>query len=142
VLGWLPMPAEEEGAALNDQDTISMGDGWGWAISQTSQNAELAWEFVQFMGSADSISMYAKDVGGIPARLDATTTAFNAAMVEQVLPYQNVRPGGADYPLVSEQIQLATEKIMLGEATAEEAMQQFAEAVEVIVGAENVKRLE
>jgi len=141
VLGWTPMPARQPGAGINGWDYVGMGGGWAWAISKTSANADLAWEFVQYMTSADSVSAYAKGVGGIPSRADAPTTDFNAAVATDVLPYQSFRPGSADYTRVSEQIQIATEKILLGEATAEEAMAQYATAVEGIVGADNVKRL-
>jgi hypothetical protein len=93
------------------------------------------------MTSADSVSRYTGVIGSVPARVDAPTSDFNAALAEQVLPYQSFRPGDENYNRVSEQIQIATERILLGEATAAEAMAQFAEAVEGIVGAENVKRL-
>lgn len=142
VLSWTPMPAREPGAGINGLDYVSMGGGWGWAISNATENAELAWEFVQYMTSADAITTYTAGVGGIPSRLDAAVDDPHvAAIVEQVMPYQSFRPLSADYTRVSEQIQIATEKIMLGEATAQEAMEQFAAAVEGIVGADNVKRL-
>jgi multiple sugar transport system substrate-binding protein len=142
VLAWTPMPAREPGAGINGQDFVSMGGGWGWAISNSSQNTELAWEFVQFMTSADSITQYTEGVGGIPSRLDAAVEDEHvAAITELVMPYQSFRPLSPDYNRVSEQIQIATERIMLAEATAQEAMAQFAEAVEGIVGAENVKRI-
>ena len=142
VLDWSPMPAREPGAAINEWDFIGMGGGWGWSMSSTTENAELAWEFIQFMSSADNIGAYAEGVGGIPARADAPADEFNEAMASEVLPYQSFRPAHPDYTRVSEQIQIATEKIMLGEATAAEAMTQFAEAVEEIVGSENVTRLD
>jgi multiple sugar transport system substrate-binding protein len=141
VLAWTPMPAREPGTAINGWDFISMGGGWGWSIAQDSDNADLAWEFIQFMTSAESIAAYAEGVGGVPTRLDAESSEHNAAIAELVLPYQSFRPGHPDYNRVSEQIQIATERIMLGEATAEEAMTLFAEAVEDIVGSDNVKRL-
>ena len=141
VLAWTPMPAREPGAAINGWDYIGMGGGWGWSIASDTDNAELAWEFVQFMTSADATSRYAEGVGGIPTRMDAPTNEHNVAIVEQVFPYQSARPGHSDYARVSEQIQIATERIMLGEATAEEAMAQFADAVEEIVGSDNVKRI-
>ncbi|NWG15247.1 MAG: extracellular solute-binding protein [Chloroflexi bacterium] len=142
VLAWTPMPAREPGAGINGQDFVSMGGGWGWAISKSSQNQELAWEFVQYMTSAESITQYTKGVGGIPSRLDAAVDDEHVASItELVMPYQSFRPLSADYNRVSEQIQIATERIMLGEATAAEAMALFAEAVEGIVGADNVKRL-
>jgi multiple sugar transport system substrate-binding protein len=142
VLAWTTMPAIEPGAGINGLDFVSMGGGWGWAISSMSQNQELAWEFVQFMTSAESITRYTEGVGGIPTRLDAAVgDDFVNAMTDQVMPYQSFRPLSVDYNRVSEQIQIATERIMLGEATAAEAMALFAEAVEGIVGADNVKRL-
>jgi multiple sugar transport system substrate-binding protein len=141
VLAWTPMPAREPGAGVNGWDFVGMGGGWGWAISADTDNPELAWEFVQFMSSAENIARYIDGVGGVPSRSDAETSDFNMAIAEQVLPYQSFRPGHPDYPRVSEQIQIATERILLGEATAAEAMALFAEAVEGIVGADNVKRL-
>jgi multiple sugar transport system substrate-binding protein len=141
VLSWAPMPAREPGAGINDWDYIGMGGGWGWAMSSTTENADLAWEFIQYMSSPESIGTYAEGVGGIPSRADAPTDEFNEALATLVLPYQSFRPANPDYTRVSEQIQIATERIMLGEATAAEAMEQFAQAVEDIVGSDNVKRL-
>ena len=142
VLAWTPMPAREPGAGINGLDFVSMGGGWGWAMSSDSDQADLAWEFIRFMTSADSIATYTASVGGIPTRLDAAVDDDHvAAITDQVMPYQSFRPLSADYNRVSEQIQIATERIMLGEATAAEAMALFAEAVEGIVGADNVKRL-
>ncbi len=142
VLAWTPMPAREPGAGMNGGDFVGMGGGWGWSISNDTDNAELAWEFVQFMSSADSISRYAQGVGGIPSRLDSPSDEHGDAITELVMPYQSFRPLHPDYSRVSEQIQISTERIMLGEATAEEAMTLFAEAVEDIVGSDNVKRIE
>jgi multiple sugar transport system substrate-binding protein len=142
VLSWTPMPSREPGAGVNGWDFVGMGGGWGWAISSETDSPDLAWEFVQFMGSAENVARYIDGVGGVPSRSDAETSEFNMAIAEQVLPYQSFRPGHPDYPRVSEQIQIATERILLGEATAEEAMAQFAQAVEEIVGSENVKRIE
>ncbi len=141
VLSWTPMPAREPGAGINEWDFVGMGGGWGWSMSSTTENAELAWEFIQFMSSPEAIGDYAEGVGGIPTRTDAPTDEFNEALAVEVLPYQSFRPAHPDYPRVSEQIQIATERIMLGEATAEEAMALFAAEVEDIVGSENVKRL-
>ena len=141
VLSWTPMPAREPGAGINNWDYVGMGGGWGWSMSSTTENQDLAWEFIQFMSSPESIANYAEGVGGIPARTDAPTDEFNEALATQVLPFQSFRPGHPEYTRVSEQIQIATERIMLGEASAEEAMMMFAEAVEEIVGSDNVKRL-
>lgn len=141
VLAWTAMPAMEPGTGINGWDFVSMGGGWGWGIAQETEVADLAWEFVQFMTSAESIARYTDVIGSVPARSDAETSDFNAALADEVLPYQSFRPGHPDYARVSEQIQIATERILLGEATGPEAMALFAEAVTEIVGEDNVKRL-
>ncbi len=142
VVGWAPMPAEMPGAALGGRDFIGVGGGWGWSMAKNSQNPELAWEFIQFMTSANSISRYTNQMGSIPARNDAPSDeAFYVALGEAVLPYQSFRPADPDYAFVSEQIQIATDKIMLGQATGETAMLEFAQTVESMLGADKVKRV-
>lgn len=141
VLAWTPMPAVEPGMGMNGLDYVSMGGGWGWSMSSMTENADLAWEFIQFMSSAENITTYTEGVGGIPTRLDASVDDPHVSEItEQVMPYQSFRPLSVDYNRVSEQIQIATERIMLG-ATAEEALELFAEAVTEIAGEENVKRI-
>ena len=88
VLAWTAMPAREAGAGINEWDYVGMGGGWAWAIASDTSNPDLAWEFIQFMSSSDAIATYADRVGGIPTRTDVITDEFNAALVEQVLPYQ------------------------------------------------------
>ncbi|MEO1666699.1 MAG: extracellular solute-binding protein [Chloroflexota bacterium] len=141
VLAWTPMPAREPGAGINGWDYVGMGGGWSWAIASDTSDVDLAWEFVEFMSSADSITAYTDVVGGIPTRTDVTTTDFNGALIEQVLPYQSFRPGNADYPRISEEIQIATERILLGETDAQVVMDTFASAVIDIVGEENTKAM-
>ncbi len=142
VVSWAPMPAMEPGAGLGGRDFVGMGGGWGWSMAKNSANPELAWEFIQFMSSADSITRYVNDMGSIPARSDAVSDeAFFNELATSVLPYQSFRPASPQYNQVSAEIQVATERMMLGEANATEAMKMFAEAVEAAVGAENVKRI-
>ena len=141
VLAWTPMPAREPGAGINGWNYVSMGGGWAWAMASEASHPEIAWEFMQFMSSAEAISTYTDQVGGIPTRDDVLTSEFNTSLIEQVLPYQSFRPSHPDYPRVSEQIQIATERILLGEADAETTMMLFAEAVRDIVGEDNTKTL-
>ena len=142
VVGWAPMPAREPGAGLNGRNYVSMGGGWGWSIANGTDTPELAQEFVKFMASAESISRYVNAMGTIPARTDAVSDEefFNELAVD-VLPSQSFLPRSPDYARVSAEIQLATEKIMLGEATGQQAMVEFGQAVEAMLGADNVKRL-
>lgn len=142
VVGWAPMPAQAPGQALGGRDFIGVGGGWGWSMAKNSQNPQLAWEFIRFMTSANEISRYTNAMGSIPARSDAPSDeAFYVELGTAVLPYQSFRPADPDYAIVSEQIQLATDKIMLGQATADQAMIEFGVAVEGLLGADKVKRV-
>lgn len=142
VVGWAPMPARELGAAIGGRDKIGLGGGWGWSIASTTDTPDLAWEFVQFMTSADSVTRYVNVLGSIPARSDAVSDEeFMTALATEVLPYQTFRPSHPDYNRVSAEVQLATERIMLGQADAAEAMRLFGQAVENMLGADAVKRI-
>ena len=142
VVGWAPMPAREPGAGLGGRDYVSMGGGWGWSMASTTDTPDLAWEFIQFMTNADSISRYVNDLGTIPARNDAAVdNAFFAELATDVLPYQSSLPRDPDYARVSAEIQIATEKIMLGQTDAATAMAEFAAAIEAQLGADKVKRI-
>jgi multiple sugar transport system substrate-binding protein len=141
VLAWAPMPAREPGAAVNGWDFISYGGGWSWAVAADTENPDLAFDFVQYMSSADGVARFAASLGGIPTRTDVVTSEFNDGLIEQVLPYQSFRPSHEDYARVSEQIQIATERILLGETDAQIVMDLFAQGVIEIVGEENTKTL-
>jgi multiple sugar transport system substrate-binding protein len=64
------------------------------------------------------------------------------AMADALLPLSTVRPMLPEYPLISTEVQLMTERVVSGEMTPEEAMDAFAEAVTELAGEENVKVLE
>ncbi len=61
------MPAWVEGS-----DPISIGTGgWGYIVSESCENKEVAWEFVKFMTSEDQTSKWALGTGALPSRTDS-----------------------------------------------------------------------
>ena len=60
------------------------------------------------------------------------TSGFFTDLVQ----YTHFRPAFPEYPQISNQIQVAMEAVMTGQASPEEAMQRYAEAVEGIVGSD------
>ena len=141
VLAWASMPAREPGAGINGWSYIGFGGGWAWAIASDTDNSDLAWDFVRFMSGVDAVALYSDRVGGIPTRSDVVTNDFNAGLIASVLPYQSFRPSNENYPRISEQIQIATERILLGETDARVVMNSYAESVISIVGVENTKTM-
>ena len=67
--------------------------------------------------------------------------AVMTAMAEALLPVTTVRPMLPDYPQISIEAQLMTERVISGEMTPEEAMQAYDDAVTELVGEENVIRI-
>jgi multiple sugar transport system substrate-binding protein len=58
-------------------------------------------------------------------------------MAKQLLPLTAVRPQLPEYPKVSVEIQLMTERVVSGQMTPQQAMDAYARAVTQIVGAAN-----
>ena len=145
VIGWAPMPAMEPGAGLNGQDFVSISGGWAWSLNPASDNPDLAWEFVQYVTSAEEIGRLNTALQNVVTREDAMVSGDDPYLADAsaaVMPFTTFRPALPEYNQVSSELQLATERIITGEATAEEALEMFGQAVEEIVGAENVKRIE
>ncbi len=141
------MPAMEPGAGLNGSDFVSISGGWAWAINPASPNIDLGWEFIQFLSTAENQAEINATMGNIITRADAATGTYAeneylTAVSEAAMPVTTFRPALPEYVRVSSEVQLATERIITGEASADEALEMFAQAVEEIVGAENVKRIE
>ncbi len=75
------------------------------------------------------------DVASDPAYLEANPfIGFFTDLVR----YTHFRPATADYPQISAEIQAATEAVMTGQMSPEEAAAAYDEAVVGIVGEENV----
>ncbi len=91
----------------------------------SSRDAQRAWELIQpRINFRDDVP-----VGGDPVM---------SAMAEALLPLTTVRPMLPDYPQISYEAQLMTERAVSGEMSPEEAMAAFAEAVTELVGEDNV----
>ena len=140
VVSWAKMPAREAGAGHDGHDFESISGGTGFVLNPNADNPELAWELLSFMFSQEMQMAFQEIQPRIRIRDDVPVTGDPemSAMAEELLPVSTVRPQLPEYGRVSEEVQRMTERVVSGEMTPEEAMQAFAEAVEEIVGSENV----
>ena len=136
VMGTAYMPTQTGQAP----GKISLSGGWTWAIPKNSDNPDGAWELTKLLSDRQHQLTWAIDNVQIPVRSDVAkdpsylsanpTNEFFAGLVA-VTKY---RPAYAVYPRISSEIQVATEKLITGSATVEQAAQGYDEQVKSIAG--------
>ncbi len=143
LVGWAKMPAKEPGAGYNSQDFVSISGGTGWVINPNTEHPSEAWALLSYMSSPEPVRAFELMQPRISFRDDVAVAGdpVMTAMAEALLPLTTVRPMLPEYPQISYEAQLMTERVVSGEMTPEEAMQAFDEAVTELVGEENVIRI-
>ncbi len=139
TMGWAMMPAKEPGAGFRGQDFVTISGGTGSVLNPNSSHPELAWELLAFMNSKEMLDAYQTIQPRIHARDDVPVpdAPFLTETSATLSPYTTARPNEAVYPEVSYQTQLMTERVVSGEMTPLQAMEQYALAVIDLVGIEN-----
>ena len=136
VLGQVAMPTQTGQAP----GRTSLSGGWTWAISAKSANPDLGWKFITALQTPQNAAKYAVAGTQIAVRSDvaedATYKQANAKypVFTDVVSVTKYRPAFPEYPKVSNQIQVAMEAVMTGQATPQEAQKAYDEAVKGIVG--------
>ena len=140
VVSWAKMPAEQPGMGYRGQDFATISGGTGWVLNPNTANPAEAWALLAFMSSQDAQMEWEKIQPRINFRDDVPVAgdAQMSAMAEALLPLTTVRPMLPDYPKISYEAQLMTERVVSGEMSPAEAMAAYAEAVTGIAGADNV----
>lgn len=142
VVSWAKMPAQEPGEGYNGNDFVSISGGTGWILNPNTDNPELAWELLSFMLSREMQMAQQELQPRIRVRDDVPVTGdpVMSEMANELLANSTVRPQLPAYARISEEAQLMTERVVSEEMSPQEAMSAYADALEEIVGAENVVR--
>ncbi|WP_188647437.1 extracellular solute-binding protein [Marinithermofilum abyssi] len=145
VYGFAPMPTERG----QDPGKISLSGGWALSISAKSKHKDLAWEFIKLATNKENNKYYVLNEGDLTPRDDVAedpeyqnAPGRNFQQSTEFLEFTDFRPGNEDYPAVSTKIQIAVESVATGKASPEQAMEQYAQSVEALVGPENVMKKE
>jgi multiple sugar transport system substrate-binding protein len=119
---------------------VSLSGGWTYAIPKNSDNADAAWQFIQLLTNKDNNLTFDINNVQIPVRKDVAadpkytkanpTNAFFSALV----PVTTYRPAYAVYPRVSNEIQVASEAVVTGQADVGAAATQYDQQVKSIAG--------
>jgi multiple sugar transport system substrate-binding protein len=140
VVAWTKMPAKEPGMAYQGYDYATISGGTGWILNPNTEHPEEAWALLAFMSGQDAQMEWEQIQPRINFRDDVPVAGDEvmSAMADALLPITTVRPMLPNYPQISYEAQLMTERVVSGEMSPEDAMAAFAEAVTDLVGEENV----
>ena len=142
VLGQAAMPTQHGQAP----GKVSMSGGWTWAIPAKAANPDLAWEFIEVLGTKENAVRFNIANAGIAVREDVAEDprylesmpgiVFFTGLVE----HTHYRPALPVYPQVSTAIQEAMEAVTTGDSSPGEAAREYDGQLESITDGAVVSR--
>jgi len=140
VMGVALFPTQEGG----QPGAVSMSGGWTLAASAHTDEPDLAFAFIATALNKENSLWYAINNAQIAVRTDVAGEAsyleanpFVGAVSEAVA-VTHFRPANSDYPQISVAAQQATEAVITGQQSPQEAAAAYDEAVRSIVGDDRV----
>lgn len=127
-----------------DPGGVSMSGGWTLAASAHTDQPDLAFEFMAMALNHDNALWYAINNAQIAVRTDVASEPSYLESnpfvgdVSEAVSVTHFRPANSDYPQISVAAQEATEAVITGAQTPEEAAAAYDAAVRQIVGDDNV----
>ena len=141
-IGVAPFPTQDGQAP----GAVSMSGGWTLALGAQTKEPDLAFSFLTtalneknslaFTVESSQIAVR-KDVAADPGYLEANPFVRDVSALVSVTRY---RPATADYPRISAAVQEATEAVITGTRSPQEAAADYDAAVADIVGADKTVR--
>ena len=140
VLGQAAMPTQHGQAP----GSTSMSGGWVLSVGSHAKDKQAAFDYVSLSLNKENSQAYdiaasqiaeRADVAADPAYLSSNPTLKFFTDLVQVTHF---RPAYADYPHVSDAIQVAMEAVMTGQMTPEQAAAAYSDQVKAAVGADKV----
>ena len=141
VMGWTPMPTQNGQAP----DITTMSGGWALSVGANSSHKSMAFDFVAMALNKQNSVYYAQHSGDLAVRQDvASDPAYDKTMPglafwTNLVKYTHYRPANTVYPRLSNQIQQATEAVMTGQASAQQAAATYGQSLKQIAGPTNVE---
>ncbi|MCQ1953731.1 extracellular solute-binding protein [Arthrobacter sp. zg-Y238] len=140
VMATSPFPTQNG----QEPGAVSMSGGWTLAVGAGSENPELAVDFVKMAMNFDNSLAYTVDASKIAVRNDVAETSEYQDMnpfageVTEVLEVSRYRPATADFAEIDTAVLTATQEVVAGGKSPEEAAADYDEALKRIVGEDNV----
>jgi len=138
VLGVAAMPTQD-GAAPGK---TSMSGGWLLSVGSKSKNKQAAWNFIALALNRENSLSYDNAASQIAERKDvASDPSYTASdpftpFFTSLVSVTHFRPAYADYPKVSDAIQVAMEAVMTNQSSVGDAVKTFGSTVRSAVGSD------
>ncbi|WP_455834628.1 extracellular solute-binding protein [Pseudarthrobacter siccitolerans] len=129
-----------------DPGAVSMSGGWTLAIGAGTKEPDLAFKFLTTALNRDNSLKFTLDSSQIAVRSDvAGDSGYQAANpfvkdVSGLVSVTRYRPATSDYPRISAAVQEATEAVITGAKSPEQAAADYDAAVADIVGGDKTVR--
>jgi multiple sugar transport system substrate-binding protein len=137
-----PFPTQVGGAP----GAASMSGGWTLAVGAGTKEPDLAFKFLSTALNRDNSLKFTLDSSQIAVRSDVAEDAgYQAANpfvkdVSELVSVTRYRPATSDYPRISAAVQEATEVVITGAKSPEQAAADYDAAVTEIVGGDKTVR--
>jgi multiple sugar transport system substrate-binding protein len=141
VMGWTSMPTENG----QGSDITSMSGGWALSIGSSSPHKSMAWDLISLALNTQNATSYTITSGGLAVRSDVasqpsyTSTTPGVAFWTNLVKYTNYRPAYPVYPELSNAIQQATEGVMTGQQSPQQASAAYGQSLQQTVGSSGVQ---
>lgn len=141
VLSQAAMPTQKGQAP----GRTSMSGGWVLSVGSKSKDKQAAFDFVSLALNKENTLAYDIAASQIAERADvAADPSYLAAnptlkFFTELVSVTHFRPAYADYPHVSDAIQVAMEAVMTGQQTPQQAVTAFGNQLKQVVGPDKVK---
>jgi len=141
-MGVAPFPTQTGGAP----GAVSMSGGWTLAVGAETKQPDLAFNFLTTALNAKNSLKFTVASSQIAVRTDVAADAgYQSANpfvkdVSSLVSVTRFRPATSDYPRISAAVQEATEAVITGKRTPEQAAADYDAAVAGIVGADKTIR--
>ncbi|WGM18788.1 extracellular solute-binding protein [Paenarthrobacter sp. OM7] len=123
---------------------VSMSGGWTLAVGAKSKNPDLAFQFLTTALNKKNALAYDINNSQIAVRTDVAAEADYLAAnpfvkdVSDLVAVTHYRPATADYPKISTALQVATESVITGKQSPEDAAAEYDATVRKLVGEDKV----
>jgi len=140
VLGQAAMPTQHGEAP----GTTSMSGGWVLSVGAHAKDKQAAFDYVSLALNKENSLAYDIAASQIAERADvaadATYISSNPSLkfFTDLVSVTHFRPAYADYPHVSDAIQVAMEAVMTGQMSPQQAAAAYADQLKSAVGADKV----
>lgn len=141
TMGLAAMPTQDGGG----DGFTSMSGGWTLAVGANADDPQAAFDFIAQAMTPENALTYHQEAGQIAVRSDVASSQeyldynpsfeFFSSLVE----YTHFRPATPDYSQISSNIPVATESVITGQSSPEDAQSAYDEALIGIVGEENTQ---